>query len=470
MSRIEVAGLAGPPGPPTWDELVDAGRREGALAWHEVDDRAVKVAFDRLTALLEAPGARVYGVHTGFGNDVTSSVAEEGVTHQLELLDYLRVGTGPRLSDDVVRRALRLQACKAARGASGTHPETVERLRALASAETLPVVPAWGSLGASGDLVPMAHAVAPAFERPDGTREVPGPRDVLSLVNTNAMMASFGIELGERVAALLDRQHSVTAWATLALGFDDEPFRAEGLDVPGQDPHVLEAGKQLALSMRAAMTEMRATPVSGAERPLQARYSVRCAPQVLGGCRWALSAGKERLLSEALRVADNPIVLGGATPSMWHGGHFYALGIAHAADLFADVVFRLVELADRQVLLLMDPALNQGLPRNLEAPGRSHVKGLHQLLSSLGQRLRALSVPSRMLSFSCEGNNQDVVPCGMNALLTVKDSCEVADEALAVAELIVERGVLLRAGREVPEHLSPEGWRQRVTMRAVAHG
>jgi histidine ammonia-lyase len=469
MGRIESIELTNTT-PPTWEALVEAGRPEGGLPFGPDDEARVWAAWERLEQVLRQHGARVYGLHTGFGNDVTATAVGDGVAHQLELLDYLRVGTGPRLPAPVVRRALRLQAYKAARGLSGTHPETVRGLLALASLDELPPVPAWGSLGASGDLVPMAHAVAPLFERAGGAREVPGARDVLSLVNTNAMMASFGVELAERVASLLDRQHEVTAAAALGLGFDDEPFRAEGLEVPGQDWHVVEAGRAIARAMKARAVESGARPVMADERPLQARYSIRCAPQVLGGSRWALAAAQERLRSEALRVADNPLVLDGEAPAIWHGGHFYALGIAHAADLLADVVFRLVELADRQVLLLMDPATSQNLPRNLEAPGRSHLKGLHQLLSSLGQRLRGLSTPSRVMSFSCEGNNQDVVPCGMNALLSVKDACDVGDEALAIAELVTERALLLRAGREVPEHLTPDAWRRRVALREFAHG
>lgn len=469
MSRVESIELSNDT-PPGWDELVDAGRPDGLLPFTAADEARVQRAFERLEALRAQPGVTVYGLHTGFGSDVTSQASADEVGHQLELLDYLCVGTGPKLPAAVVRRALRLQAYKAARGLSGTHPETVRRLLALAASDELPAVPAWGSLGASGDLVPMAHAVAPVFERGNGRREVPGPRDVLGLVNTNAMMASFGIELAERVNDQLWRMHEVTAAAALGLGFDDEPYRPEGLDVPGQDWHVVEAGRAIARVMKERALDSGARPVPPAQRPLQARYSIRCAPQVLGGSRWALAAAKERLLTEALRVADNPLVLDGPAPAIWHGGHFYALGVAHAADLLADVVFRLVELADRQVLLLMDPATNQGLPRNLEAKDRSHVKGLHQLLSSLGQRLRGLAMPSRVMSFSCEGNNQDVVPCGMNALSTVREACEVADEALAVAELVTERALVLRAGREVPEHLTPAAWRRRVALLESVRG
>ncbi|MDX2008582.1 MAG: aromatic amino acid ammonia-lyase [Myxococcaceae bacterium] len=469
MSRIESVELTNEP-QPDWDLLVEAGRAEAPWPFSQADEARVNEAWQRLERLRAQPGVTVYGLHTGFGNDVTALAATDAVGHQLELLDYLCVGTGPKLPTAVVRRALRLQAFKAARGLSGTHPETVKRLLALASADELPSVPAWGSLGASGDLVPMAHAVAPVFERTEGRREVPGPRDVLSLVNTNAMMASFGIELAERVSELLQRAHEVTAAAALGLGFDDEPFRPDGLEVPGQDWHVVEAGRAIVLAMKERALDSGARPVLATQRPLQARYSVRCAPQVLGGSRWALAAAKERLLTEALRVADNPLVLEGPAPAIWHGGHFYALGVAHAADLMADVVFRVVELVDRQVLLLMDPATNQGLPRNLEAKERSHVKGLHQLLSALGQRLRGLAMPSRVMSFSCEGNNQDVVPCGMNALSSVQQACAVADEGLAVAELVTDRALLLRAGRDVPEHLTPAAWRRRVSMLESTRG
>ena len=446
---------------PTWRELVAAGDLGHPLPWSAAAEARVDASWEALRRLIAGGTARVYGLHTGFGADVDAPATHDAAAHQLGLLDSLCVGAGPPLPLRVVRRALRLQAFKVGQGFSGTHPQTVQRLRSLADQTELPRVPSWGSLGASGDLIPMAHAVAPLFVDAAGSRQVPGPRDVLSLVNTNAMMASWGVELTAQVDELTWRQHLVTAAATLALGFDDEPFRRDTLDLPGQDPFVLEAGEQLSKAMHATADRLAGHLAPVPHRPLQARYSIRCAPQVLGGARWSLDTARERLTVEALRVADNPIIRERPDgPRALHGGHFYALGIAHAADLLGDALFRVVELADRQVLLLMDPTTSGGLPRNLEAPGRANVKGLHQLVSSLGQRLRALSMPSRLSSFSSESNNQDVVPCGLTALLSVQDQLDVASEALRAAELIVERALVLRAGRPVPPQLGPEGWLQ----------
>jgi histidine ammonia-lyase len=291
----------------------------------------------------------------------------------------------------------------------------------------------------------MAHAVTPLF-----TQGVPGARDVLSLVNTNSMMTSLGIELFGQVERLWSASVLCTAKASSAAGFGSRHFEEKGLGPAStsENPEVAEVGRLL----RAAVAEYDLGFAPNQE--VQARYSIRCAPMVLGATLWSLRRAEERLLWEARRVADNPLVL---EDGFFHGAHFYAIGIAQAVDCLSDVCGRLCEMLDRQVLTLMDPKLS-GLPRNLENE-KDHCKGLSQLISALYQRLRGMMVPSRALSFSCEGNNQDIVPCGMSALLSLSDQLEVAGHVFRATQFCMDRALYLKAGKALPPELQLEGWR-----------
>lgn len=410
----------------------------------------VHEAYRRLLRNVD-DGGMVYGLHTGFGSDVNASACSDWQEHQFALLRYLQVGVGKMLPPSVIRRALRLQAYKSSLGYSGLHPETFERLVELCSGETLPEVPCYGSLGASGDLVTMAHAVAPLFSHKS---DVQGPRDVLTLVNTNAMMASFGIELLNSANDFLYESIRLVAKGSYALGYGTRHFTAHGMNLPHQCSHVSYVAERMVdLIVEFEQSETQA-PLPGAG-PEQARYSLRCSPNVLGGAMWSLKQAGERLQLEALRIADNPVV---TEAEIWHGGHFYALPIAQAADLIADGIFRICEMLDRQVLLFMSVDLNNGLPRNLEVAGESHLKGIHQLMSSLLQQLKATQIPSRMLSFSCEGNNQDIVPCGMAALNNLSQQMEIAGEMLKAASFVFERGFLLRRSLPIPSSLHLQSW------------
>lgn len=433
------------------DELFGWGERGARFCVTTDMTRRVHAAHELLRHHMHAEKAPIYGVHSGFGSNVDSArdpLAWQA--SQAELLQYLQVGVGEPLAPTVVRRALRLQVSKVAQGYSGIHPETFQRLVTLTEAAGLPPVPCFGSLGASGDLIPMAHAVAPLFE----DRGPLGPRDVIGLVNTNAMMSSLALECLFEVRSLWRLACSITAATSLGLAAVLDPFNPDILEINDRQAGVYRAGAAICRA-RADLERKLGLPPTTSSTTIQERYSIRCAPQILGNLTENLDFATTRILAEALSVADNPLVL---RAGMWHGGLFYAAGLATAADLMADAVARVAEMADRQVLLLVGVDTNHGLPENLGAPGFCHVKGVHQLISALNQSLRASAVPSRLLSFSCEGNNQDVVPCAMAALLRVHESAAIARRALNAAAFCAERAVHLRHGRELPAELNLAAW------------
>ncbi len=429
--------------------LLRLGSKDFAFELEQSAFAKVEQSYRRM--LLHIGKQKVYGVHTQYGNDIEIQLElDNWQSNQQELLEFLSVGTGPAMEPSVVRRALRLQAYKVSQGYSGIHPETFARLVDLCNADNIPPVPAYGSLGASGDLIPMAHAVAPLFCR------VPpaGPRDVLGLVNTNSMMAALSIELLDQLTDAIDKTVTITSMVTIGLGISDESFRAEGfLAVPHQKCRA-EAAERI-VRCRQKLIKERGQGGGDCNAPVQARYSVRCTPQIIGNAIQLMHFARQLVGAEAMSVADNPLVL---ENEMWHGGHFYTAGLASAVDLMADCVGRLGEALDRQTFLLVTETESNGLPRNLQSEGFGHLKGIHQLCNSLAQKLRGYSVPSRILSGPAESYNQDVVPASMMALLNLKESLLVLRELQRAAKFIADRGVSLRLNQKVSSELALSRW------------
>lgn len=423
---------------------------EAATRW-TLDPAAparVQTSYERLMQHLEMDGTAIYGLHTHFGHNLSTRVsAHDWQTHQEALLRYLGIGVGPALPERVVRRALRLQCHKMGLGFSGLHPLTFQKLLQLADSKALPAVPSLGSLGASGDLIPMAHAIQPIFQE----QRPQGPRDVLALVNTNAMMASMAIEVWHDLASLQKKVSYGWLLHAEGLGWQKQGFGHEGW----------KAGNQFSAAQSAWLdqvhewqTELQHKRHADAKAPLvlQERYSIRCAPQIFLDVEDNLHFAAGKIQREALKLADNPVVL---NEGIWHGGLFYTAALASAAELLQNAIVRLADLMDRQILLTVTPETNHGLPENLgtDEPG-DHVKGLHQLTSAILQKIKGMSLPACLLSFSCESNNQDVVPASMSSLLLVKESLELLEEVARIHRFIGERAFRQRQGQPLPPELN----------------
>lgn len=433
------------------DESVSLVASEDEMA------RAQRSFVGLLTFLEQHPEKRVYGIHTYYGADIEDARnPADWQRQQEELLGYLHVGVGDPLPERVVRRALRIQVRKTLQGYSAVHPDTIAELIALSNGPKLPTVPRYGSLGASGDLVPMAHTIAPVI-RASGAR---GPRDVLGLVNTNAMMSALAVEAFTDTLDLFESACRVTGLASLALGLDDEFCAGRALAINSAHYRNREAGAVIACAREQFLAQHPATRVSSdANSTLQPRYSIRCAPQVFGNALAQLHFAAERICAEALSVSDNPIIDSDDDEiTIAHGGLFYTAGLATAADQLLDVVCKSAEVLNRQTFLLVDPAQSGGLSRNLECARGDHVKGIHQLVNALEQSLRAGGVPARNMTSPAEGYNQDIVPGSMAALLNLRDRIGEARELTRGASFIAERAALLRHGHPVPGFLALSSW------------
>jgi histidine ammonia-lyase len=389
-------------------------------------------------------GRSIYGTHTHFGAQVARACSNDYAQHQKELVHFLKVGTGRFFKEEVVRRALRLQAKKMAQGFSGISIKTLLALIDLSNRPELSCVPQEGSLGASGDLIPMAHALGSLFNEIS-----PAPRDALALVNTNAMMVSHAIDLFLQVKVHLIKALGVSATLLAAIHPSLEflslfEIEALGLQRP-TSALVAKWMKEKILSLSEALPEVLQD---------QPRYSLRCSPIVYGLVFDLLEEAEKKIELEYHALADNPIM----TPeALYHGGLFYAVYLASASDQVIEAVCRSAEMLDRQILLLMDPEHNGGLSINLEHPLASHCKGLHQLISSLYQRLRSFGVPAWQMSFSAESNNQDIVPASMQAWHRIQDLLPLLDSLVQAAEFCASRALDLRKGK-VPAPL--ESWRE----------
>ena len=414
----------------------------------------IEHSYETLQRLLESKDQKVYGLHTGFGRNIDDHIEiERWRQHQQDLLDYLCVGIGPELSNRIVQTGLRLQLKKFAKGLSGLHPETFQAFETYCNSGPIPSVPCFGSLGASGDLIPMAHATRPFFIE----HGIKGPRDVLATVNTNAMMSAFAIDCWQKLQSMVQSGLVFGSLSSLALGVENDAFDPMGLDPSFQRPQLADIGRWMGLIRNRLLSFATSEPLQG-EFPIQERYSVRCMPQILNSILTKMSRAADSIYEEASSVSDNPLVLTDDNPRIWHGGHFYAQGIADACDLLQDSIQQLIEMIDRQVLLLVTPETNHGLPANLALQDYNHVKGIHQLLSALRQQARTHSQHSVMLGFSCESYNQDVVPAGMSALNNCAQLLDRLADVLRAGCFCADRAFRLRYSITAPHYLKLSQW------------
>ncbi|MBC7428542.1 MAG: aromatic amino acid lyase [Bacteriovorax sp.] len=434
-----------------YQKFLNLGKIECELTLDDEDWGRVCQSHLSLMELLESDSIQIYGIHTGYGSNVLSQRPPESWSrNQIELLEYLTVGVGHFLPESVVRRALRLQVLKVVKGYSGIHPDTLNKLLQLSNNINLPNVPCFGSLGASGDLIPMAHAIGPIFKN----YEPQGPRDVIGLVNTNSIMSSYAIEGWEKVSTQFRATHRILALVMRAVNTTDDAVSEKVSNLRPENDGYRKASSLIRQDLNCLVSNKLSK-----KSWLQPRYSIRCAPMVLGNAWDLLTFAQDKILSDAESVADNPLIFAeNNNITVAHAGLFYAASTATAADLMNDVVGKICEMLDRQILILMDPGLSEGLPENLKVDQAGHCKGIHQLTSALNQQLRALSTSSRNLSFSSEGNNQDIVPCAMSALNQLHNAIVISEQVIKSAAFVALRAYMIRVNMSLPKSLYLENW------------
>ena len=387
-------------------------------------------AAEVVAAALEG-SSPVYGVTTGFGALAQTPIPPaDRAALQLALVRSHAAGSGPAVEPETVRGMMALRACTLSRGYSGVRPVVVEALCGLLDAGVVPWVPEHGSLGASGDLAPLAHAAMVLLgegwvRRPDGSRGqaadalaaaglaplVLGPKEGLALLNgTDGMLAQLVLALD--AAATLASTADVVAGMTIEALLGTDAVLDERLHQlrphPGQVASAANLRRLLAGSAIVASHRRSAHLVQDA-------YSLRCTPQVHGASRDALAWAAEVAGRELGAVIDNPVVL--ADGAVLSTGNFHGQPLALAADLARVAVAELGALAERRIDRFMDPARSNGLPAFLAAdPGRNSGFMLaHYTTGSLVARHRRLSAPAVADSVSTSAGQEDHVSMGWTA-------------------------------------------------------
>lgn len=414
----------------------------------ELDPGALeRVAANRrvLEEALES-GAPIYGITTGFGALVSERVPP-GFHRRLQvnLLRSHAAGTGPELPAPVVRAAMAVRINSLLLGHSGVRPVVLEQIAELLNAGWVPVVPRTGSLGASGDLAPSAHAFLPLIGegrvRDGAGRELDGAaalaesglepleleaKEGLALVNGTHFMCAIGALLALRARALLDTADLVAAATVEALRGATAAFDPRVHALRGS-----EGQRRSAAAIAAALAGSARTR-TGASSRIQDAYSLRCAPQVHGAAREGLAFFERVVAGDLNAVTDNPLVLDDP-PEVVSAGNFHGQALALAFDTLRLVLADLGSISERRTFRLVSPSTNGSLPPFLTptAGSSSGYMIVQYVAAALLSELRALAHPVSVDNVPTSDNQEDHVSMGMTGALMALDAIERAERIVA---------------------------------------
>jgi histidine ammonia-lyase len=450
---------------------VDIGAGLPLSRLRDVYEQPVRLAFsdaalsaiDRGQRAIEAIVARgetVYGVNTGFGLLANTSIARADLEDlQRNLVLSHACGVGPLLGEDVVRLILVLKIASLSRGASGVRRQTVLALQKLAEAEVYPCIPSKGSVGASGDLAPLAHMAALLIgvgEARVKGKSVPaaaaleiaglkpltlGPKEGLALLNgtqVSTALALAGLFEIEKVfaAALV-----AGAMSTDALKGSDTPFDARIHELRGQQGQIDVAAVLRGLIAGSQIRESHRAP--GADDKVQDPYSFRCQPQVMGAALDLIRAAARTLAIEASGVTDNPLVLDDG--SVVSGGNFHAEPVAFAADQLAMACCEIGNISERRTAILVDPKMS-GLPAFLvkESGLNSGFMIAQVTAAALVAENRMLAHPASIDTVPTSANQEDHVSMATHGARRLADMAENAATVIAIELLAATQGLDFR--------------------------
>jgi histidine ammonia-lyase len=452
--------------PLSLEALEDVARRGRAVAFDpEARARVVRsrAAIDAIAAAGD-DGPRVYGVNTGFGALSETRISASDVRQlQKNLVRSHSTGVGPDLGVAEVRGMMLLRAQVLALGCSGVRPELVEVLLAMLDRRVHPRIPAQGSVGASGDLAPLAHLAlamigegeariedgpampsAEAMKRAGVTPVVLEAKEGLALINGTQLMASLGTLAlldAERLCAVAD---VAGAMSLEALKGSSRPFDDR---LQAARPHPGQA--TVARNLRALLAESEIMESHKHCGKVQDAYSLRCMPQVHGATRDALAWVRAVLEREVSSVTDNPSVFvrddGGA--DVISGGNFHGQPLALALDLAAMAAAELANISERRVEQLVNPALSTGLTPFL-APGSGLHSGfmIAQVASaSLVSENKVLCHPASVDSIPSSAGKEDHVSMGSVSARKLQQVVENVRQSLAIEILTAAAGLDQRA-------------------------
>jgi histidine ammonia-lyase len=422
--------------------------------------RAAVLASAQTVERIVASGKPAYGINTGFGRLSQTRIPVEDLERlQTNIVLSHAAGTGPLLDDDAVRLVLALKIASLARGASGVRPELVDLLIALYVHAIYPCIPAKGSVGASGDLAPLAHLalallgigdvrvggkMTSAHEALASAGLAPirlAPKEGLALLNgtqVSTALALLGLFAAEDAfaAAVVAGSMSVDAAAGSDTPFDRRIQALRGH--PGQ----ADVGARYAALL--TDSEIRRSHLENDPR-VQDPYSLRCQPQVMGACLDQLRYAARVLEIEANGATDNPLVFP-ETGEILSGGNFHAEPVALAADALAVAIAEIGALSERRIALLIDTTLS-GLPPFLVEHGgvNSGFMVAQVTAAALASENKTLAHPASVDSLPTSANQEDHVSMATFAARRLGDMATNTAGIVAIELLAAAQGIDFRA-------------------------
>lgn len=402
-----------------------------------------------------AGGDQVYGVNTGFGllANVRVSDNELGLLQE-NLICSHAVGVGPLLPDEIVRLVMVTKVKALAEGYSGVRPELIDMLCEVVNREIYPTIPSKGSVGASGDLAPLAHMASvligsgsarvngievPALEALQAAGLKPiklAPKEGLALLNGTQVSTALALAAAFRTENLLAATVTAGAMATEAVKGSDTPFDERIQAVRGH-----KGQRDVAAMLRELLdgSDIRSSHLD-CDR-VQDPYSIRCQPQVVGACLDVLRHVCSVLQIEANAVTDNPLIFA-ETDAVLSGGNFHAEPIAFAADHLALAIAEIGSLSERRIALLMDPHLS-GLPAFLvkDSGLNSGFMIMQISAAALTSENKSLAHPASVDSIPTSANQEDHVSMATFAANRLHVMLDNVNNIIAIELLAAAQGI-----------------------------
>jgi histidine ammonia-lyase len=447
-------------------------------------DPACRPAIRSSAAAIQAIVAEervVYGVNTGFGKLASTHIARDDLeTLQKNLVLSHSTGTGTPLAEPVTRLVMAMKAASLARGYSGISEATLDHLLAMLGAGVLPVIPEKGSVGASGDLAPLAHMTAgmigvgdaryhgrtcPAAEALATSGLMPvtlHPKEGLALLNGTQVSTALALAALIRIERLFQTAIVTGAMSVDAARGSDAPFDARIHAIRGHQGQI-----EVATAFR-ALIEDSAIRESHLEcGKVQDPYSLRCQPQVMGAVLDQLRFAATVILTEANAVSDNPLVFAGEGPGavdVLSGGNFHAEPIALAADQVAIATSEIAAMAERRIAMLTDGSISGLPPFLVDDPGlNSGFMIAHVTAAALACEIKQRAMPASVDSLPTSANQEDHVSMATHAARRLFAMAEDLEAILAIELLAAGQGLDVHG----PVLTSPRLQRPQAALRAV---
>jgi histidine ammonia-lyase len=425
---------------------ISAAARQRMLASRQVIDRVIE------------GDAAVYGVNTGFGKMASTRISRDEIRHlQLNLVRSHACGVGDPLSEQAARAMLALRANALAKGYSGVRPVVPETLIAMLNRGVHPLIPSQGSVGASGDLAPLAHLAQVAIGEGHAIykgRVLPGAeamksagieplvleaKEGLALLNgTQGMLALLGLAF-RQAAIAVDSADVAAALSLDALRGSPTAFDARIAQVRPHTGHAITARNIVRLNRGSEIRESHRSPER--DPRVQDPYSLRCAPQVHGAVRDALAQIRATATIELNSATDNPLVFADSGEVI-SGGNFHGQPLAMAADQMAVAIATLGGISERRIEQMTNPQTSQ-LPAFLvrDAGLNSGFMILQVTAAALASEIKALAAPHSVDSIPTSANQEDYVSMGMGGARRLDAMLANLSRILAIEMLAACQGI-----------------------------